>query len=272
MIGQKNHTYTLLQVIFISLISFFVLHKPTIQAFQLDENFRNNLPTITQELCHASIDYDINDSVETKKNEYDKQVNCLVNEAFAQTTNYWNQQATDRSAEQAKRKIKRNLKNFSRTDTAACQEATLGQTQVSQVSRGFKSACQAQSGISSEIFSACRLSETLLVELCGYRFFLEAKANDYESFKQETNSNSRNNQNEQGAFNQASAEYRDEIYAAETALKETLEFFRQYEKTYHQYTWWETIQAETQTMLRKTQKMLKPLLTFTRFVNATAPW
>lgn len=273
MITQKTR---IRNIILSSLLSI-LWALPNTEAFQLDKNFRTNLPQIIHELCHASIEYAITDTVEDKKSEYTELTNCLVNESLDRMTQHWNQ--TQNRSERAKQN--QASLTFNRTDKTACENKryTIGQVQSAQrqsaddpSTPGFKSQCQEQTGYAAELFSACQLSETLLVEYCGFSTFVNAKTYDYTSFKAEQTQAGTLSKNVNEADNQFAAAqytYQQEIYAANTALTETLEFIRHYEKSYHQYTRWSVINAESQVMFQNLAKLAKPLFTFTRFVNAT---
>lgn len=263
-----------------------LLSIPSAAGFELDENFRNNLNPIINELCHSSIQYVITDTVETKTTEYNQLINCLVNESLEKSTVSWNRFAEKQASESAKKNIK--FQKFDRTDKDLCKEKryTLEHVQTAQQQKpetsdtdGFKSICRESGGFAAKRFSACQLAETTQIERCGQQLFLLAKANDFKSFRAEqkfaqasiipTAHANRQLYQIQNNFSGAQTNYYQEIYASETALTETLEFVRQYQKNYHQHIWWQIFNQESKVIFTQTKKIAVALFTFVRFVNAT---
>jgi hypothetical protein len=242
-------------------------------AFQLDENFRKNLTPIIRELCHSSIEYNITDTVAEKKTEYQTTINNVIKDTLIQISNHHNRRATEKkTSKNGNFQLDLPQINDTRSDQEK-QDQSLNNLKTQQ--KYFDTQCpKIAEGSSQPKSYSCLLTESTLIEYCGYRFFLLAKTNDFISFKQEQKKlrpNINNNSQIQNLFGTAQYNYQQEIQAAETALVETLEFVRQHEKTYHQITWWELVRYETQIMFSELSKIGTPLFTFNRFVNPTQP-
>ena len=144
--------------------------------------------------------------------------------------------------------------------------------QGEQEARGFDSEC-AQNEVPeiAQVYSACRVAETVLQEWCGYDLFLYAKEQDEKSFRE--------NEGDLGVFVSGAKEFpfsvvqkkiREERTRTEKIVFEMITWYQQTEKASRQSFWITALRSELLKIQDDWAKLRSALGTFIdKFVNAS---
>ncbi len=277
----------------------------------LDKKFRKNFSQLNSDLCQSLMDYDITDQVlvpdETenwywigKSLEFHDRVNCFLNRSMSEMVEYY-------KVDEAEAHPDGYGKVLSSLDTVEADESTCREDylQAGQERKQFHTECP--DGY-DESFSSCRVAETLLNEWCGYHFFLENKIQDEQSFldniwyprgsdaQEELKQGDKKSLKEwnptyaalEAIFNppagdqksaqpqlsaQAKTLYQMEIDRTETALLDTIEWYRRFEQNYRVHVWMEAELKKLKDIQAQMQTLRGSYATYpTKFINASSPF
>jgi hypothetical protein len=246
----------------------------------LDKNFRENFSTITEKQCFNSIKYSVDDivgfentaeelykweCVSGKCEEYKTLITCLFDDAFEQVVNVSNKKAKDYL----------NFKFSELRDTDInnkdkCVPLALKNIQEKQSNLGFKTDCL--DGFSTQSYSACRVTETVLNEMCGYHNFLTAKINDYKSFhNEELGYTHVIVDKKEGSFEDKVAEYKKEIDKSKRAFLDTSALYNNFVHKYRVHTWITAIRLRLKYFKDKWLDVSNAIETFPgKFIDASS--
>jgi hypothetical protein len=251
---------------------------------QLNDEVRKNFSKRTAELCFNSINYSVDDIdgfelVETGKGddleqkwecssgkcqEYKTTINCLFDDAFEQTVNKTNAEIKEYTNDKYK-----NLKDTKLSKGKDCSILTLTNIQEQQEALKFKTSCEGKE--LSKPYSACRVTETILNELCGYNNFLEAKAQDYLSFSNENEKITRSSTKSMSEFKAKKKLYRREIEKTQKSFLSTVYLYKNFIHNYQKHAWLVAIKTKLETPRRFWQKIRRAIETFpAKFKDASS--
>lgn len=250
----------------------------------LDKNFRENFTKITQEQCFNSVPYSVDDLsgfslvhiIEGEEDiyewnchhgrcqEYHKLVSCVFGDAFQQAINKVNEEIQLYTGENFEKILPDTDKIW---DKESCQEITLSGIQNDQEILGFKTSCSENNLTDS--YSACRVTETVLNEFCGYQNFLTAKAKDWKSFKNERELHIRNN--ELSLFNSQANNYLKEISKTKQAFLDTSFLYKDFIHNYRIDAWLWVINSKLEETASDFTRIMNVIKTFsTKFIDANS--
>ena len=241
---------------------------------QLDKNFRENFTQISQQQCSNSISYKVDDEVGFEKNEenvwecsggkckeYQTVVNCLFNDAFESAVNKTNDEIKDYTGV-----------NFSELHDAQintekeCEPFILQSIQQKQESLKFTSDCDGED--LGKFYSTCRVTETILNELCGYQNFLTAKSSDQKSFGIEEKKYDSPRQNTD--FTEKSDQYLLEMGKAQQSFIETSTLYKNFIHNYRIHSWLVVIKSKLNSIKEDWGKIHMALETFPSKFNGAS--
>ena len=247
---------------------FLIPNITTATTFELEPQFRENFSNIVKELCYSAIEYKVDDSFIEKQAEYQQTINCLFNDGYYQVNKNVNKKVK-KQVSAAARSHRFELPEM--TSAEQCDQKTLADIQGIQTqTRGFVSRCEDVTDNVRDSYSSCRMTETVLLERCGYEKFLLAKQHDFNSFKREhPQYKNISNKITRLAFDQAKSRYQRERNTSQQALREMLELYRQYEQTYRNYSWLRLIESELLETTQLFTALYRKIFTFPdKFVRA----
>lgn len=284
---MKTNIKSLRKLLLIFGLAIFVFFPLNSARADLDKNFRENFAEITHQQCFNSIDYSVDDisgfelieigSGENKNSEwqckdgkceeYQSMVNCLFDDAFGQAVNKTNNTITN--------SLSQNFAELHNTQIYNLQECVQGvqnnlwSIQERQESLGFTSDCSGEA--LGKFYSACRVTETVLNELCGYQNFLTAKSRDFKSFRKEKSNYRIEKNNQKTAFNEKSAKYLVEIEKSQKAFLSTVTLYKNFIHNYRIHAWIVAIKTKLKSVTGTWQKIHQAIETFpTKFIDASS--
>lgn len=272
---MKNINIKIPRIIILALLfGAFLIPVKTTNA-DLNKYFRKNFTKITQEQCFNSISYSVDDLTGFEKNdknkwecqggkceEYQTLVNCIFDNAFSESVNTVNAGIKKTVGK------KINELNDSKTNTAkGCLPQSLQLTIDGQ--NKFITKCDTKSELG--IFTACRVTETVLNELCGYQNFLTAKSLDFESFRNEKSNYRVGKTTQDAVFDEKSAKYVFEIEKSKKAFIETATLYKNFIHNYRIHAWLVAVKTELNSVKEIWVKIHKALETFPgKFIDASS--
>ncbi len=224
------------RVISIFLLGTFIFQVPA--AFSLDSGLRDNFAEMTQkQLCHSSLSYSLDEPLVQAQEKYQKKINCLFNDAMAQSINHMNADFTRIWKEIPSTA---NFEDIERNDECTPSE-NMQETIKSQINNGYESMCPTEdyNPTIDKFYSACHVTETVMNEFCAYQEYIEWKILDEshaeKQFEEKTNV----------GFFEADrgnkGKHRAELEKSKKALFETLYRYQKWEQNYRFHMWLTTI-------------------------------
>ncbi len=239
---------------------------------ELPQKVRENFSDIVKDYCHSRVDYSLEEPIGEWDNgwtgqpqKFHKTVGCIFDSALEEVIKH--------EKEEAQRAFRSNLPIEIFIPEGDCQPKFLAIVQGEQEANGFVSECE-KSEIAeiSQIFSACRVAETVLQEWCAYDLFLYAKMQDEESFRDQGKDlgivmGSRNLN-----FGAVQTKIQEERFRAEKAVMESLQWYQEAESASRQNAWLIALREELKTIQGDWAKIRSALGTFVdKFLNASIP-
>ncbi len=239
---------------------------------ELPKKVRKNFPDIVKEYCHSRVTYSLDKPVGVWEDGWQGQakifhetVGCIFDSAL--------QEVTEHEKKVAEKTFDASLPSIATFKMGGeCQPKFLAIVQLEQQANGFVSEC-AKSDVPeiSQIFSACRVAETVLQEWCAYDLFLYAKMQDEESFRRQKGdlgitSGEQNLQQ----FEIAKKKMGEERVFAELAVMDSLTWYRETEYASRQSAWMVALREELRNIQGEWAKLRSALGTFVdKFLNAS---
>lgn len=271
---------------------------PSVVSADLDPVFRENFSPWVEELCHAGIEYELDDRVwdlrekegideetkeiiwgdvieEGKSTEYHRLMNCLFNDAMAVST------------EEIKELVEKNHKSelpqlqlfeMSPEQEEKCvdpEEGTKLELEfIIELQRHDTfdpendSRCKGNEVVETS-FSACRVQEVALRELCAYQQFLLAKSRDFESFPEEDRLGLKVLQDAQYWQTDRAVAIIDEAERAEETTQAMFFLYKNFVQKYRQHAWLVAVQQQVWSARAKLHRLKDAIETFAdKFCNA----
>ncbi len=228
----------------ILLLGIFFFQIPVAQALIPRNHLRENFPQmVANELCYSALPYSLDMQYAEAHERFQKETNCLFNDAMAQSVNLINADFKQKWAE-----IPSNL-NFE--DIEPPEECSLAQTIATQVENGYQSICPTAeyNPTIDKFYSTCMVTETIMNEFCGYQEYLEWK--NYDDFKSEGIFESKDYYTFNERRQNLELDHKAEIKRTYEALDEALYRYQKWEQNYRLHMWLITIWEA----LKKTQAM-----------------
>lgn len=258
------------------ILSVFFVSNKTVNA-NLDKNFRENFAEFTQKQCFNSIRYTVDDIVGFAKNEdnqwechkgkcqeYQNAINCLFDDALEQGINKVNKEIYNYTGDKFA-----ELKNTKIVDKQSCREITLAKIQSDQESLKFQSDCSGD--FLSQEYSACRVTETILNELCGYQNFLAAKASDRISFSHEQGGDIGSQISRDSEFRALQSQYLKESSKSQKSFLEGVKLYKNFIHNYRVHAWLIAIKGKLKEITGQWQKIHNAIETFpSKFIDASS--
>ncbi len=269
-----------------------ILYSSLILAADYSKEVRTAYSDNIKEMCHASVEYDLDMSFEDiKVNDsdyrsegtenigskngakvlYNKTMECLFESAFVKATNDINKDFN---------KIFKNIK-FKSPDSIVykpkdlkmkninCGEDEIAKIFETQVNNGYKTLCKIDGRKSSveEVYSACRVAEVAFNEFCAYQEYLLWKQSD-ESMRIESEKIS-SKEKFFSKWNNKNIKYNKELNLSYEILLETLEQFHTYVQNYRISLWEKVIDNALIVTRRKLSLIREAIFTWPiKFHNA----
>lgn len=261
---------------------------PSVANADLDPVFRENFQPWVEELCHAGIEYELDDRVwdwldpetgevveEGKSTEYHRLMNCLFNDAMAVST------------AEIKELVEKNHKNdlpqlqvfeLSPEQKEKCVDPELGTKLelefIIEMQRHDTfdpendSRCKGNDVV-KQSYSACRVQEVALRELCGYQQFLLAKSRDFKSFPKEDRLGLSVVQDAVYWQTDRAVAIMDEAERSEETVQAMFILYKNFVQKYRQHAWLVAVQQQVWSARAKLHRLKNAIETFAdKFCNA----
>ncbi len=235
------------------IINFFILliFNQIVFALDYSEDVRNTYTENIKQMCHASVEYNLdlpfdstdNEDYNTAKFKYNETMECLFESAFTEATNRMNKDFNDKFFKQIF-DFKNSDKVYQTKDLdkpTNCKEKGIDDLFEAQVENGYKTLCKIDGRKSTveEIYSSCRVAEVAFNEFCAYQEYLLWKQTD-ETIRKESKVISKES-HFLNVFNKK-VEYDNEIDLSYRILFQTLEQFHTYVQNYRLHLWEKVIE------------------------------
>jgi len=196
--------------------------------------------------------------------EYRKRMNCLVNNTMDQAIREINEEVRRYVDED----LTEQLESFRLPKRKECVSFVLGDAEALQYGLGFKSTCDTEG--TEYNYSSCKLAEVMLNELRGYKAFLLAKQNDYQSFSHEKLEYDGAKTIDANSFDSKVAKYKKEQKKAEKTLLDTILMYKNFVHNYKIHAWMVALNHKLSSVSNTLYFIKNGVETFpAKFVDAT---
>lgn len=212
---------------------------------------RERFPIVIEEMCHSSVVYSLDMSLETAQKLYHETQNCLFDQSVVASVNSLNKNF--------KLLFKKFKSDFSMSKLSIKAENCKKQRIFSMQERtpmdhGYISRCKEGDSVKT-IYSACHVSETAWNEFCAYQEYLSWKKLD-DSLQTEYNVQKEGvttAMNWNSLRKKAQMNLDSELRNSQQTLEESLRQYQHFEQNYRSHLWLEVIKSALKITRKKTK-------------------